>query len=102
MLNPNSLVLLINMALYSLMMNNKPAMTNWCVEFFFEPKYVDIGLLQSLHLWDDMSSLFGVLGWTCNFRFMRNLFENLLVPLSLMRTGNTIIVLAIFVSDWVI
>ena len=29
-----------------------------------EPKYMDIGLLQTLHLWANMSSLFGVLGWT--------------------------------------
>ena len=44
----------------------------------FEPKYVDVGLLQTLHLRDDMSSLFGVLGWTDHVQLQFPVYEEFL------------------------
>jgi len=52
--------------------NHYDELVSWKIS---EPKYVDVGLSQSLHLWDDMNSLFGVLGWTEYVQLQFSIYE---------------------------
>ena len=63
MLNLNSLMFLTSIVFNLAMKNNVNDMILLVSHKISEPKYIDVDLLRTLHLWDDLTMLFGVFGW---------------------------------------